>query len=80
MRISSGLAGPVISRVHENLVHGLSEYQAALIHYEALVGNGTLHTQLGAPTPHGVRHTFKVKPPKEFYKHLRRVPNDGESL
>ena len=73
-RISEGLTATAITQAQHTLVRGLSEYRHALIHYEAIVGKGTLHTQFGADAPRGVEKTLRFRAPEELYKYLRRDP------
>jgi hypothetical protein len=79
-RVSRGLAGPQIKDIDDNLVRGLSNYRAALIHYEALVGKGTLDTKLGVETSRRVAHTLRIRPPPQFYEYLRRDSPQEEEL
>lgn len=80
-RISRSLVGPQIKEIDDNLVRGLSDYRAALIHYEALVGKGILNTKLGVETERGAAHTLCIRPPAQFYEYLRRdAPKEEELL
>jgi len=80
-RVSTGPVGEVINEAHATLVEGLSDYRAALIHYEALVGQGTVNTHFGANVKGGMKRTLEMRPPSEFNKYLRRQSDiAGESL
>jgi hypothetical protein len=80
-RVSTGPVGAVINEAHAMLVGGLSDYRAALIHYEALVGQGTVNTHFGANVKGGMKRTLEMRPPSEFNKYLRRQSEiSGESL
>ncbi len=65
-RISGSALGSSILEVHKTLVESLTEYRAALIHYEALVGLGEVKTEYGAgETP---KYDLSFTVPKEFAK------------
>ena len=67
-RISPGPVGQAIREVHASLVRALTEYRAALIHYEALLGPGEVTTHFGpdeqgTPGPH---YDLRFRVPREF--------------
>jgi hypothetical protein len=67
-RIAAGPVGDVVRGAHVSLVRALTDYRAALIHYEALLGPGEVTTQFGAnaegtPGPHC---DMRFQVPKEF--------------
>jgi hypothetical protein len=78
-RISAGLAGAAIRQVHARFVEGLSEYRHALIHYEALMGQGTFKQTFASTDPPGIAYSLRFEPPPQFWKHLRRIPPNAES-
>lgn len=67
-RISNSAVGSCILEVDAALVKSLSDYRAALIHYEALVGPGELKTQFGADTEGkpGPQYDLSFTVPKDF--------------
>lgn len=72
-RISSSSLGPCIREVHSSLVRALTDYRAALIHYEALVGPGQYSTRVG---PDGPEYELHFQVPTVFTK-LFTVPGYG---
>jgi hypothetical protein len=69
-RISSSPLGQCIREVHASFVRALTDYRAALIHYEALVGPGQYRTTFGPDGPEYELH-FQVPP---AFKKLFTVP------
>jgi hypothetical protein len=61
-RVSTGRVGPVVNRVHKDLVSGLSEYRASLIHYEAMPGPGDYsYTYFGGPFRPELAYDIRIR-------------------
>jgi hypothetical protein len=67
-RVSPSPVGQAIREVHVSFVRALTDYRAALIHYEALLGPGEVTTQFGpdargTPGPH---YDLRFRVPRQF--------------
>jgi hypothetical protein len=81
LRVFTGRSGPIVSRVHKDLVHGLAEYRASLIHYEATPGPGDYSfSYFGGPFRPELAYDIRIRVPLEYHTLVRKGLGSAEAL